>query len=99
MLYEVYLALGAAVGAALNVYMTTEQENFSRKSVVQVVLSAAAGYLYPLYPVLPLPEASVASQAVLMGVMSYAGADFGANLMTRIKEKIEEKMQEAAKKK
>jgi len=80
----IFLAAGA-LGAALRALAANDQDTFSRKSIVDVVVGALAGVLYPVFPVMALPtDASVWQQAALVALVGYVGASIAQNTIGRI---------------
>lgn len=81
----ILFALGGLMGSALRVVITTDQETFSRKSVVDLIVGALIGIIYPLYPLFPLPEgADLIQKSALIAVISYAGGDLVQSVMSRV---------------
>ena len=75
-LASVVLALGGALGSAMRVLMAPEHPTWSRRSAVEIIMGAASGALYPLYPVIALPaEASLLQRGILMMVIGYVSGN------------------------
>lgn len=80
-----YLGLGGLIGSALRAAITTDQKTFSRQTIADVIIGGAIGVLYPLYPLIPLPEsASLLQRAVIMGMLAYSTSDFATNMFARL---------------
>ena len=91
-----YMAIGGAAGALAKAVFSTDQPTLSpgmwrpsKESVRDVLIGAVMGFLWTLYPVIELPAtASVAQQAVLVGVVGYLGADFLPNILGQFKKRV-----------
>lgn len=84
---NVSLAFGVAglIASGLKAFVSTDQANISKKSIADVVIGGAVGVLYPLFPVIPIPEtASVLQQAVLVGVVSYFSSDLLTGILAKL---------------
>jgi len=78
---DVWFFLGGLVGSGLKAVITTSQETFSRKSVVDIAIGGMVGVLYPLYPIVPL-EGTMLQQAAEIAVISYFAGDLLQNAIT-----------------
>lgn len=77
--------LAGLIGSALKAWVSNDQASLSKKSVADVAIGAAVGILYPLYPILPIPEhASIIQQGAIIGVISYFSSDLITNVMTKL---------------
>lgn len=77
--------LAGLIGSALKAWVSNDQASFSKKSVADVAIGAAVGILYPLFPVIPLPEsASLIQQGAVIGLVSYFSSDLITNVMTKL---------------
>lgn len=85
MIATVVYGLAGLIGSALKAWVSSDQKTFSRKSVADVVIGAAVGILYPLYPLIPLPkEANLLQQAALIVALAYVSSDFIQNGLAKI---------------
>ncbi len=79
------LAIGGLLGSALKSWMTSTQATWSKQSLADVIIGAAIGLLYPLFPLVPFPDgASLAQKGAILFVLSYFGADLLTNLFQRL---------------
>lgn len=81
------LAFGLAglIASALKVFVAGDQATLSRKSIADVILGGAIGILYPLYPIVPLPEsATLLQQSMAVGVVCYFGSDLITNVLAKL---------------
>ena len=82
-------AIAGLVAAALKAFVSADQATLSRKSVADVLIGGAVGILYPLFPVVPLPEtANLLQQAVLVGVLSYFSSDLLQGILGKLGVKV-----------
>lgn len=80
------LAFGGLVGSALRVWVTNDQVNFSKQSIADLVIGAAVGLLWPLYPLFDFPaNANIVQQAAIVGLVAYFSSDLLTNVATRFK--------------
>lgn len=85
MTQSLILAAGALVGSLAKAWVSTEQNNFGRQSAIDVGIGVAVGILYPLFPVVPLPEtANWLQQGTLMAVISYFSSDLVGNVLLKL---------------
>lgn len=83
---NVSLVYGIAglVGSALKAWVSNDQASFSKKSLADILIGGAVGVLYPLFPLIPLPEgANLLQQGAIIGVISYFSSDLITNVMTK----------------
>jgi hypothetical protein len=82
---SVAYGIAGLVGSALKAFVSTDQANFSKKSIADVVIGAAVGILYPLVPFVPIPEtANLLQQAVMIGVISYFSSDLLTGVLSKL---------------
>ncbi len=85
MIATLVYGLAGLVGSALKAWVSADQKTLSRKSIADVVIGAAVGILYPLYPLVPLPkDANLIQQAALIGVLAYVSSDFIQNALAKV---------------
>lgn len=78
------LALGGLSGSAVRVLLTSSQPVVSKKSATELVIGAMAGFLWPLYPLIPFPEhATMLQQAAIVAGVAYLSGDFLLNAFTK----------------
>lgn len=79
------LALGGLVGSAARALLTTSQPTFSRRSLADVLIGGAVGFLWPLYPLIDFPAgATMFQKAVIVGVIAYFAGDVLLNSFQRL---------------
>lgn len=76
-----YLIAGL-LGSALKAWATTSQDTFSKRSVIDVILGGAAAVLIPQFLPNVIPTGvSLLTQAIIVGVISYASSDLIQNML------------------
>ena len=80
------LAYGLAglIGSGLKAWVSNDQLSWSKKSAADVLIGGAVGVLYPLFPLVPLPEtANLLQQGAIIGIISYFSSDLITNVLTK----------------
>lgn len=81
----VAFGIAGVVASALKVFVAGDQATVSRKSIADVILGGAIGILYPLYPLVPLPDAAnLLQQSMLVGVICYFSSDLITNILAKL---------------
>ena len=79
------LAVGALLGALAHAKVTKGQNVWSRETAGTCIVSVLIGVLYPLYPIIPLPEsANVVQKAAIMFGIAYVAGDAVTNLLPNV---------------
>lgn len=82
---SVAFGLAGLIASALKVFVAGDQATISRKSIADVILGGAVGILYPLYPLVPMPEhATLLQQSMLVGVICYFSSDLITNVLAKL---------------
>lgn len=84
-LLSLWLALGGVAGSVARVLITQSQSWRDRKSIGDVVVGFAVGYLWPLYPLIDFPATATTPQkAVIVAVIAYFAGDVIQNGLSKL---------------
>jgi VIT1/CCC1 family predicted Fe2+/Mn2+ transporter len=84
---QISVAFGIAglIGSGLKAWVSNDQASLSKKSLADVLIGGAVGVLYPLMPLVPIPDHATMLQAsTLIGIMSYFSSDLITNVLTKL---------------